>query len=194
MEAVWVALVVFGFLLIVFLVLAFRFPDELKALLRRTKSVSITGKGLVLELVEQAVEEKEHRKPTPDEVRPVLERIPSRSRVLWVDDAPFNNRLEIQALRALDVDVDTTTSNDEAVSYATADGYDLVLSDISRAPPQESDAGLALPELLRAAGLEVPIAYYVGHAESAQTPDGHPVFDRPTDLLRFIAETLGDRS
>jgi CheY-like chemotaxis protein len=194
MEAVWVALVVFGFLLIVFLVLAFRFPDELKELLRRTKSVSITPKGLVLELVEKAVEEKEHRKPAPNEVRPVLERIPPQSRVLWVDDAPSNNRLEIQALRALDVDVDTATSNDEAVLYATADGYDLVLSDIGRAPPQESNAGLALPALLHAAGLEVPIAYYVGHAESPQTPDGHPVFDRPTDLLEFIAETLGDHS
>jgi hypothetical protein len=36
----------------------------------------------------------------------------------------------------------------------------------------------------------IPVAYYVGHAEEPQTPDGQPVFDTPTALLQFVATHL----
>lgn len=190
MEAVWITLIVFGFALVVFLVLAFRFPDALRELLGRAKSLSVTREGLALEFVEAAVQEKEHRRLVPDEIRPVLARIAPSRRVLWVDDAPNNNRLEVQALRALGVEVDLATSNSEALAYAHGVKYDLVLSDIARTPPEESKAGLSLPAQLRALGLSVPIAFYVEHAAPPKTADGYPVFDRPTELLGFVAKTV----
>lgn len=190
MEAVWITLIVFVSTLIVFIVLVIRFPEELRSLVSRTASIRIGSKGIAWTIFEEAVREKEHRTPKRKEASGALTRI-SGGRIVWVDDSPANNLLEVQTLRSLGVQVDTATSNDEAVQYATVHTYDLVLSDIERAPPQAKRAGLELPAQLRDAGRDVPVAYYVGHADRPQTTDGQPVFDTPTALFGFVADQLG---
>lgn len=193
MEVVWVALIVFGFALVAGVVLLLRFPEEIRALVGRTQSVQINSKGIALSFFEEAIHTKEDRAPSREEILPDLERI-SRGRILWVDDSPASIRLEVQALRALGVEIDTATSNEEAMQYATRRDYDLVLSDIGRAPPQDPAAGLALPALLSGSGRAVPVAYYTGYATSPETPGGQPVFDAPTELLRFVANRIGQGS
>jgi CheY-like chemotaxis protein len=182
--------IVFGFLLIVFLVLAFRFPDDLKKLLGRMSSVEVTKDGLKIALIAEAVREKEKRRPDDDEIRPLVLNIPAGRRVLWVDDNPANNRVEIQALRGLGLTVDTATSNTEAQSYAQANAYDLVLSDIGRSAPEAPTAGLALPDALREVDVRAPFAFYVGNAAQPTTDAGQPVFDTPTQLFGWVREQL----
>lgn len=189
-EALLIVLVVFAFLLIVFFVLAFRFPEDLKMLLKRLKSVRISKDGLTLELVVEAIQEKEKRTPDPAEIRPLVKAIPTGRRVLWVDDCPANNRAEIQALRGLDLIVDTATTNAEALSYAKSNTYDLVVSDIGRSAAEPPNAGLELPAALRAAGVASPLAFYVGAATRPTTDTEEPVFDTPTELLGWISEEL----
>lgn len=188
-ELVWITCIVFSFALAIGLVFLIRFPEEVRSLIRRTESVQITREGIAWTIFEEAIRAKENRKPALEEISSELRQI-SRGRILWVDDAPANNRLETQALRALGVEIDTVTSNEEALRCAERRDYDLVLSDIGRAPPEESNAGLALPRLLRRTDQSPTIAYYTGRAESPETPSGQPVFDRPTQLLRFVAAVL----
>jgi CheY-like chemotaxis protein len=189
-EALLIVLVVFAFLLIVFFVLAFRFPEDLKLLLRRMTLVEVGKNGLKIGLVAEAVREKEHRKPKKAELEPLVVNIPGDKRVLWVDDCPANNRAEIQALRSLGVTVDTATTNAEGLAYAKSRTYDLVVSDIGRSAPESSTAGLELPGALGEAHVDAPIAFYVGQAVEATTADGDPVFDTPTQLLGWISEHL----
>jgi CheY-like chemotaxis protein len=137
--------------------------------------------------VAQAVVDKEHRKPEEDELRSLVDGIPPGRRILWVDDEPAGNRREIQALRAMDTVVDTATSNAEAVSYAGQRTYDIVLSDIGREAPQPPRAGLELPGALHEACVRAPIAFYVTTPSGPRTDSGHPVFSKPSELLRWVS-------
>ena len=190
MEAFLIVLVVFIFLAIVFLVLAFRFPDDLATLLGRMSSVEVTTEGLKIALVAEAVVQKEHRKPKAAEIRPLVTQIPDGRLLLWVDDSPANNRAEIQALRALGLTVDVATTNKEAQSYVSRASYDLVLSDIGRGKPEAATAGLELPGVLREAHVDAPLAFYVGEATEHTTPTGEAVFDTPTALLGWVRDQL----
>jgi CheY-like chemotaxis protein len=188
-EAVWIVLIIFGFAFLTGLVAVIRFPEDVRAMLQRTESVEVTRKGFAWKMFKEAVERKEKREPSREEIESNLNRI-SGGRILWVDDNPANNRLEVQALRASGIQIDTAVSNDEALNYAERRHYDLVLSDIGREAPQEPEAGLALPGMLEQAHRPSPVAYYVGHADKPQTPHGQPVFDTPTELLQFVAAHL----
>lgn len=189
MEAVWIVLIIFVFAFLAGLIAMIRFPEEVRDMLSRTESVEITRRGFAWKMFREAVREKEKREPRREEIEANLNRI-SGGRILWVDDNPVNNRLEVQALRASGIDIDIAISNDEAIDYAAERDYDLVLSDIGREAPQEAKAGLALPRMLEQAHRAFPVAYYVGHAEQPETPDGQPVFDAPTALLQFVAAHL----
>lgn len=191
MEPLWNTLIVFAFILILVGLVFWRYPEEVRSLVRRTASIKISGEGIAWTIFREAVEEKEGEAPA-NELRPELRRV-SGGRILWVDDLPSNNRLEIQALRAAGVAIDTATSNEEALSYLDAGDYDLILSDIHRPPPQGTDAGLELPSLLRESRQQAPLAYYVGEKTGAATPDGHPVFDTPSALLKHVATTVESR-
>jgi CheY-like chemotaxis protein len=194
MELVWVTLIFFVFLLIVGGALLWRFPEEVRSLVRRTAAIKVSREGIAWQIFEEAVEQKEGRKPAAAQIRPLLRALPS-GRLLWVDDAPANNRLEVQALREMGVEIDTAVSNEEAAAYAGSRSYDLVISDIGRSSPLEDDrAGLMLPSLLRAAGSEVAVIYYVGRAELPETDSGEPVFDAPSKLLAHIEEALSGAS
>lgn len=190
MELVWIALNFAVFLLIVGGALLWRFPEEVRSLVRRTAAIKISREGIAWQIFEEAVEQKEGRKPVAAQIRPLLRALPN-GQLLWVDDAPANNRLEIQALRETGVEIDTAVSNEEAAAYARSRGYDLVISDIGRSSPLEDDrAGLMLPSELRAAGSKAPVIYYVGKAERPETESGEPVFDTPSELLAQVEKAL----
>ncbi len=56
------------------------------------------------------------------------------ARILWVDDRPDNNRFERQALEALGIDIDLSTSTDDALGKIRRRSYDLIISDMGRPP------------------------------------------------------------
>lgn len=190
MELVWIALIVAVFLLIVGGALLWRFPEEVRSLVRRTAAIKISREGIAWQIFEEAVVQKEGRKPAAAQIRPLLRAL-SSGRLLWVDDAPANNRLEVQALREMGIDIDIAVSNAEAAAYARSRSYDLVISDIGRSSPLEDDrAGLMLPSVLGAAGNEAAVIYYVGRAEQPETESGEPVFDAPSKLLAHVEKAL----
>ncbi len=63
---------------------------------------------------------------------PTVQQRLQRSRILWVDDSPANNRFERQALEALGVRVDISTSTADALARTQAKSYDLIISDMGR--------------------------------------------------------------
>lgn len=134
-----------------------------------------------------------NREGRPDEsrLRRYLARLPP-ARILWVDDHPEHNRLEIESLERAGLVVDTVRTNDEAAERVVGRRYNLVISDIARDMGQEKNkAGLELPKRLAPDRNRVPpILYYVGTAEGEETPDGYPVTDSPTELLRLIGDAL----
>lgn len=190
MEGVLITGIVFGSLLVMFLVVAFRYPETFERLLGRITSLELTKSGIKIGLIADAVKEKENRDPARAELRSFTRNIPAGRHILWVDDVLANSRAEIQALRGLGLIVDTATTNAEALSYAKSESYDLVVSDIGRSAPEQPKAGLQLPAALRAAGVVSPLAFYVGNAENPTTDNGEPVFDAPTALFGWISKKL----
>jgi CheY-like chemotaxis protein len=176
-----------GLALFVFLFVAIFFRDEFRGLLRRLVGFQVRATGISFQFLAKAVAEKEKRELPRKSGEKTLRRIAGGS-ILWVDDAPLNNRLEIRALQGRGVLVDVAVGNEEAVVYAEREDYDLVLSDIGR--PEGENVGLELPSRLRAAGLRCPIAFYVGQSTGDRTPSGDPVFTLPTPLFEFIADAL----
>jgi hypothetical protein len=191
MDAFAWPLSIVGLLLVIFLVLLWRFPAEMRDLLTRFLRFEMSADGFAIQFMAKAVEEKEHRQVPRSELVPMASRI-RKLRVLWVDDHPDNNRLEAQALRALGGEVDFATSNAEAVAYARANAYDIVVSDIGRDPPQPTEDGLALPERLSEVVSPLRLVYYVGHATAPESPDGHPVVDDPTELFDALGQLAAE--
>lgn len=188
MNAAWVGLVFVVLMFVVVFYVLLRYPGEVRGLIGRVRQFSMSAEGgLSFELYEEAVAKKEDRPPAPVELEREWAAL-TRVRMLWVDDEPANNRLEIKAFRARGLDVDVATSNVEALGYARARTYQVVISDIGRAL---DESGLELPSLLREAGVATPIVFYVGTASKPTTSDGHPVADTPSALLREVLRALG---
>src|SRR5262249_32543926 len=82
------------------------------------------------------------------------------SRVLWVDDRPDNNRYERQALEALGLRIDLSTSTDDALRKVRSSNYDLIISDMGR--PPDDRAGYTLLRELREADFSTPFIIYAG--------------------------------
>lgn len=92
-------------------------------------------------------------------------------RVLWVDDAPANNRFEAAALSHLQIEVVQALDTESALARlraarddASDDAFDLVISDWSRVPsasPDEAE-GLRLLRRMRDEGFATPLIFYHG--------------------------------
>jgi CheY-like chemotaxis protein len=98
--------------------------------------------------------------------------------ILWVDDHPSNNRNEARMLRSFGALITFAATTDEAL-HALQTGaehppFDLILSDISRDPPEpDPKAGLAMLSRLRYAGFHQPVIFYVVRPEpGAGVPPG----------------------
>ncbi len=197
---IW-GLAVLGSVLVVFFVLAFKYPDVIRDFFHGIEELDLSIKGFKIRRAVRAagyaVRQKEHREPDTKILRRNLETIPPSTHVLWVDDAPENNLREVDALGQLGVKVDTVRSNAEAESAVRQKDYGLIISDIGRRRPEPDNAGLLLPQKLADILPEVPpVVYYTGHAKSPQTADGYPVTDVPSALFEAIQSALSrsDRS
>ncbi|GAA1356596.1 response regulator [Saccharothrix algeriensis] len=95
---------------------------------------------------------------------PAAEEQTSPPAVLWVDDNPENNVLEIARLRDRGVRVDLARSTREAVPLVGGGRYRAVVTDMVRREHgrEVADAGLRLADAVRALDPAVPIAIYTG--------------------------------
>lgn len=118
--------------------------------------------------------------------------------ILWVDDAPSQNRNEMRMLAAFGVTITVAATSDEAVvaqrmATAQSQPFDLVLTDISRElPAHDPEAGLAMLPRLRQEGFRQPVIYYVGQYERDRgtPPDALGITDRPDVLLHMVLDAL----
>jgi CheY-like chemotaxis protein len=119
-------------------------------------------------------------------------------RVLWVDDNPHNNALEIASLRDNGVDVVQARSTAEALALArdTRHPYSVIVSDMGRKEDTgfRSDAGLQLLSQLRNAGDNTPFVIYASdravrtHARNASAMGALGITASPSELKRLLQQ------
>lgn len=93
---------------------------------------------------------------------PLPDTRPKPAGVLWVDDDPRNNALQLDQLERKGVMVDTARSTREALQKLTGQRYQLIVSDMERTEDGRvvPDAGLELVRTIRAFDRETPVAIY----------------------------------
>ena len=129
--------------------------------------------------------------PTPA----VLQRL-QRSRVLWVDDNPGSNHFERQALDALGIWVEISTSTADALARTKVVSYDLIISDMTREP--DPQAGYTLLGELRERGDRTPFVIYAGSSSPQLTAEARArgaidYLNEPAELVGLITTLLGTK-
>jgi CheY-like chemotaxis protein len=118
------------------------------------------------------------------------------SRVLWVDDRPSNNVFERQALEALGIQIDLSTSTEDALEKIRRRPYDLIISDMGR--PPDKRAGYTLLDKLREAGNKTPFIIYASsrspeHVREAREHGAIGSTNRPQELVEMVTTALTAR-
>jgi CheY-like chemotaxis protein len=129
--------------------------------------------------------------PTPREQRRL-----QGSRILWVYDRPGNNVFERQALEALGIQVEISTSTDDALEKVDRRSYDLIISDMGR--PPDARAGYTLLDKLRQAGNQIPFVIYASsrapeHVREAREHGAIGCTNRPQELIEMVTTALSAR-
>ena len=213
---VWVALLSQSGLILIALVvgalgLLYRRPI-VDHLLPKMSSISVMGIELAFEAREamnRAIDlaEKDRRWPVvipPEDRDRVIKRAMAAEarlqtvRLLWVDDAPTNNRNELQMLQRLGIGVVPAARTEEALAVLSPDpaAFDVIVSDMHRREDGEDrpTAGLEfLTKYLALSGRKVPVIFYLGHYVAERgIPDGaFGLTNRPDKLLDLIIDGVG---
>jgi len=128
-----------------------------------------------------------------DQLARRLERLRSLlvgARLLWIDDKPANNTIEIALLNRLNVTIDLARTDEEAKQRLGSGVYDVVLSDMERG--QDEEAGKKFISQVVSAVLAPPLIFYVGKARGV--PEGaFGLTTRPDELLHLILDALERR-
>lgn len=142
------------------------------------------------QLVERSPAAAAAAAPWPSQGRPT---------VLWVDDKPEANALEIAKLRDDGVEVLQARSTAEAMDVLTLRrGVQVVITDLGRVEDGEyrPHAGLTLLRQLREAGFEQPVLVYTSargverDREDAVAAGAQRVTASPTELFAALRELL----
>lgn len=78
--------------------------------------------------------------------------------ILWVDDHPSNNRLEIAEFKQRHIAVHLAESTEDALKLVAMNRYPLLISDLGRG--EDRLAGLKMIEAMRQRGITVPVIIY----------------------------------
>jgi hypothetical protein len=189
------AAIIFGILCLALVAAVVTRPKPLRGFLSNVTGLEIGLTGVKLQLAvdaaQRAIESKEGPSGQDPSLVATVKAIHHAKRVLWVDDDPQLCAPEVDALKAMGVDVDQALTNDEALRAVMGTEFDLIISDIGRRPPETPTEGIRLPGLIsRYAKSIPPILYYVGDLESPETPQGFPATNRPSELFVLIESTL----
>jgi CheY-like chemotaxis protein len=199
-----------------FLFLIVQFREPLAAFLREARRLSFKGPGVEASITRQREEAVAalgaavatrsdgagtQGAPSLEEVTAALPSLRAQQRiqnsyVLWVDDRPGNNNYERQALEALGVRVDISTSTEDALARMKWRHYDLIISDMGR--PPDARAGYTLLDTLRAQGDQTPYIIYAGsraqrHVAEARQHGAIGSTNLATDLVQMVTDTLSAR-
>lgn len=118
----------------------------------------------------------------------------SKTKILWVDDRPQNNRQLQQSLQALGMTIRLAETTGQAMERLTHERFDLVISDMGR--QDEPRAGYALLEKMRNAGIRLPLIFYSAggnlpeHRRLAREKDAFGSTNNGTELFRLVFSAL----
>jgi CheY-like chemotaxis protein len=115
--------------------------------------------------------------------------------ILWVDDRPSRNRLEARMFQGFGARVTFAASSEEAQDAlgAVALGrppFDLIISNIGRSG---RDEGLEMLEHFRAAGVSIPMVFYVGRLQPGLPKGAQGITNRPDELAGLVLDALDRR-
>ncbi len=117
-------------------------------------------------------------------------------RILWVDDQPTNNVYERQTFERLGIDVELSTSTNDALVKLAARRYDLIISDMGR--PEDPQAGYLLLDRVRNQlnMKDLPYIIYAGSNDPkydalAKSRGATGSTGNPTTLLSMVTTALG---
>ena len=108
-------------------------------------------------------------------------------RVLWIDDNPKGNSIEIGILNSLGAIIDIAESNLEAEWRLGSAVYDFVLSDMSRGG--DVQAGEKFLSKIADAILSPRVIFYVGNMRGVPK-DAFGLTNRPDDLFHLICDAV----
>jgi CheY-like chemotaxis protein len=121
-------------------------------------------------------------------------------RILWVDDTPSNNAMEIAQIAKWDIDVTQSLSTDEAIGILKSQtGFDAVVSDMGRTEggAYRAQAGLILLNTMRTAGITAPFMIYSSsrlaqrNREDVLNAGGDGATSSTVELLEWIRKKTG---
>lgn len=190
-DTVRITLGFLGFIIAALAFLSFMFPEQIAERISRISKVSITPKGINLDLAiedfQKAAEKRGEIPPDEKQAKEIINKLVGSSRILWVDDHPKGNISEISSLRKLGHIVDEVSTNNDAMRYFSLKSYNVIISDIKRDGPEGGKAGLELPALLKTVkGSLPPVIYYVGIVDEPLTKAGYPVVNLPSSLFKLL--------
>lgn len=136
----------------------------------------------------------------------------SRSRILWVDDNPFNNRYVILALESLGTRITNALSTDEAMFFLSNAKFDIVITDMCRKTSRNVCDQIQVDELdgyvlmqkmqnLKPLALLPPVLIYAAYDGDAKTPyreirkqsrerGAYAQTNRPIELIQLVIQII----
>jgi len=128
-----------------------------------TQSLSAQVKDLqdkVIAIEKKTVGDFDNRLDVEEPLSPI--RRGDRFRILWVDDVPANNAIQIEKLMSDGVWVDVASETEQAIEMFDHTKYDLVISDMGRLEGGVSrpDAGILLARKIRKQNNDITIVIF----------------------------------
>jgi CheY-like chemotaxis protein len=92
----------------------------------------------------------------------IMNNIPERNRILWVDDYPINNTVLEESFRNQGFIIDNALSTDQAMQMFNQKKYDFIITDMGRVEKGQNNtqAGLSLAEQIRGINSDIPIILF----------------------------------
>jgi len=166
-----------------------------------TETISSQIKDLQAKLVQLEKRYAEHPNDKafpPTESPKVFEKKHSE-RILWVDDVPANNAIQIDFLRTNGFEVWLARSTAEGMSqFESGSKIDLVITDLGRWENSKyvPNAGIILTHQIRSKDKTIPIIIFTSPnaaekcADDAKTARASAITSSPVDLYLFIQKFL----
>jgi CheY-like chemotaxis protein len=166
-----------------------------------TEQISNQVKDLqnkVLELERRGIREPALQKFAADMESAVQ---PSGHKILWVDDYPSNNAIQIDKLRGDGWSIELATSTSQALEMLKVQKYDLIITDMGRKEGGERrpTAGIQLAEMVRRNNPKIPILVFTTHKaierfQASATRVGiNSITNSTVDLYRQIELAVGKK-
>lgn len=153
--------------------------------------VTLASEGLAEAAKKQGVELSVGDRRSAAERAAANHHLLDRARILWLDDAPGNNRRERRIMARFGAQFSLAETLEEALNRLGQDDFDVVITNYGKHydPPH----GPMLAKEIHNRGLGVPIVMYTTGIDEYfhETPKGIlAVTTRPDRLLHFVLDAL----